>query len=320
MEALVAVLRARFGTRPAGHWVTFRATIAGVKVFALAYAWSQRGISYFFSTCGRTDPHPIKYKSNFEDDFGVIMFKELNRPHIAHFLYDYLPLIDEHNKQRQNLLNLERIWKTNNCWMRLVTTILGMSVVDFQRCIRNRYIDGTVPVDNVVDVTEETRVLEFSDQICKWLSTVEERKRASPRIARRRGVMEGSIAQNFSRITDSDGNITRAPTEKQASTHGRSTGNAYTRNCFVCRMYLNEKGKTTMNTTQWWCKYCHMPLCKTERNDGNDSRRTATCAEMHFGSDGVDELICREEVTSKPFVMPSNIQVPFPMRSGRNST
>jgi len=60
------------------------------------------------STCGSTAAHPDKYLSYFEDDFGNVTTKEINRPRISNFLYEYLPLIDEHNKQQQNLLNLKR--------------------------------------------------------------------------------------------------------------------------------------------------------------------------------------------------------------------
>ena len=109
MAALHAVLKARFGDRPAGHWVTFSTEISGVKLFALAYAWSQKRVSYFLSTCGKTTPCVTKYVSNFEDEYGNVVYKEINRPDVAHFLFFYLPLIlDKHNKQRQNLLNLER--------------------------------------------------------------------------------------------------------------------------------------------------------------------------------------------------------------------
>ena len=56
-EVLHAVLRARFGRRPAGHWVVMRAEISGVKLFIMAYAWSNKGISYIASTCGTTVHH-----------------------------------------------------------------------------------------------------------------------------------------------------------------------------------------------------------------------------------------------------------------------
>jgi hypothetical protein len=97
MHALHAVLEARHGRKPAGHWVTMTTTIVGVKLIALAYAWSKNGVSYFISTCGSTDPSEYKYEAKYEDDWGNTSIRLLDRPKIADFLYQYLPLTDEHN-------------------------------------------------------------------------------------------------------------------------------------------------------------------------------------------------------------------------------
>jgi hypothetical protein len=131
--ALHAVLKARFGSKTAGHWVVMTTNIAGVEMLALEYAWSQRGVSYFLSTCGNTAVSSIAYRSAFEDDFGNVDYKFLPRPQLAHFIFEYIPLIDEHNTQRQAVLGLERKWPTKCCWTRLVVTMVGMSVVDMQR-------------------------------------------------------------------------------------------------------------------------------------------------------------------------------------------
>ena len=101
-----------------------------MKLIAMAYAWSQWGVSYLLSTCRSTEPAEKMYTSYFEDDYGNVSSKELCQPKIAHLLFDYLPLIDEHNKQRQKILGLETKWPTRNCWFRLLTTLVGMCVVD----------------------------------------------------------------------------------------------------------------------------------------------------------------------------------------------
>jgi hypothetical protein len=75
-----------------------------VELIAMAYAWSQRGISYTLSTCGSTRPAEKMYQSYFEDDYGNMGSKEKCHPELAHLLYDYLSLIAEHNKQRQKIL------------------------------------------------------------------------------------------------------------------------------------------------------------------------------------------------------------------------
>ena len=111
--------------------MTMSTIILDVPIYM--YAWSQRGVSYIISTCVSTTLHEDKYVSHFGNDFGNVNAKEINRPYVSNFLYEYLPLISEHNKQQQNLLNLEKNCTTKDCWFRLLTTIVGMSVVDMHR-------------------------------------------------------------------------------------------------------------------------------------------------------------------------------------------
>jgi hypothetical protein len=116
MPVLHKILLARHGNKPTGHWVVMTTTIAGMKLLAIAFAWSQKGVSCFILTCGSTKSSPIKYESKFEEEWGNNNFCEINQLDVVHFLYEYLPLIDEHSKQRQSLLALEKRWLTKNVW------------------------------------------------------------------------------------------------------------------------------------------------------------------------------------------------------------
>jgi len=40
----------------------------------MAYAWSQKGVSFLLSTCGSTEPSTNMYRSYFEDDFGNVYY------------------------------------------------------------------------------------------------------------------------------------------------------------------------------------------------------------------------------------------------------
>jgi hypothetical protein len=102
--ALRAVLLARHGTRPAGHWVVMTTEIGGVFLIAICYAWSQQRCSYFISTCGSTTAHPIKYETSYEDEWGQTAVRYIDRPNIVHMTYMRLPEIDEINKQRQAIV------------------------------------------------------------------------------------------------------------------------------------------------------------------------------------------------------------------------
>ena len=90
------------------------------------------------SLCGKMVMHEEPYLSRYEDDYGNVQEKELPRPTVAHMLYEFLPLIDEHNKSRQNALALEKCWLTKNCWVCLLTKFLGMAVIDLLRWDRRK--------------------------------------------------------------------------------------------------------------------------------------------------------------------------------------
>ena len=141
-QVLHKILMTRYPRYPAGHHVVMKATISGVDLFVLAYAYSNQGVTTMVSSSGTTIRHEKDYRSNIVDDYGNVTFKEIPRPCVAHFLYELLPLIDNHNKDRQSLLALEDCWPTKNPWFRLTTTLVGMSIVDLHRWDRNRRSGG----------------------------------------------------------------------------------------------------------------------------------------------------------------------------------
>ena len=91
MKVLRKILQVRFKDHPAGHWVTMSTMISGIPIYIIAYAWSQRGVSYMVSTCGSTAPNQDKYLSHFEDDFGNVIAKEINRPCVCIFCMNTYP-------------------------------------------------------------------------------------------------------------------------------------------------------------------------------------------------------------------------------------
>ena len=83
-----------------------QAAIGGVHLYVMAYAWSLKGVTYMVLSCGKTVMHVDPYISHFEDEYGNVQEKELPRPTVAHMLYEFLPLIDEHNKAQQSVFAL----------------------------------------------------------------------------------------------------------------------------------------------------------------------------------------------------------------------
>ena len=82
------------------------------------------------STHGSTGVHHDKYLSYFEDDFGNMSSKEINRHQVSHFLYTYFLSIDEHNKQCHNIFNMERNWCIKKFWIWILILMVGIRVVD----------------------------------------------------------------------------------------------------------------------------------------------------------------------------------------------
>ena len=115
-------------------------TISKVPIIAGTYAWSQKGVSYCVSTCGSTEPSAVKYQSKFEEEWGYTNIQEIDRPQLAHYLYEYLPLIDEHNKQRQSLLQLEKKWLTKDPWFQQLCTLVDMATADMHHWLFKYYL------------------------------------------------------------------------------------------------------------------------------------------------------------------------------------
>ena len=137
-------------------------------------------------------------------------------------LYEYLPLIDEHNKQRQSILNMERKWCTKDCWFRLLTTMTGMCVVDMHRWYRNVKANrggldfSTFHLDEF-EGDYEIAVRKFSDMLCARLSD-SNRKQYHKRQMRNNwyeNVVD--IEMRLERIKR-DGSKTRPATAKQKKT------------------------------------------------------------------------------------------------------
>jgi hypothetical protein len=316
MEVLHKVLGARFPERPSGHWVVMKTTISDVKLLAVAYAWSQKGVSYFISTCGSTEISPIKYESKYEDMWGNTATKLINRPELCHFLYEYLPLIDEHNKQRQNLLALEKTWLTKDVWFRLVCTLTGQTVVDMHRYYRHHRIVAKGESRLIVD---KLRVVKFSDLLCGTLRQWPRDRQGATQAAFRD--QSNPIHEALERIRGKDGEVTRPVTQQQAQ-GGRTIGSSCVRWCFVCRGYMDSKGKPVQWQTQWQCILCKMPVCALDRKDdkvfgpnGRDPART--CLEIHQSASSTSPFGCGA-VHGPKTAFPKQHQINLHPRRGRS--
>ena len=301
MQVLHKVLIARHGSKPAGHWVVMQTTIADVEIFAMAYAWSQKGVAYMISSCGTTIMHESPYLSRYEDDYGNVQEKELPRPTVAHMLYEFLPLIDEHNKARQNSLALEKCWLTKNCWVRLLTTFLGMAVIDLLRWDRRqryghvRDLEYTCYDNMEDDFVDDFDVRTMANLIGKPLTDGRLRYRTTNQPSSRANPFEAGL-KNVVRITGPDGSIVHPRVEGKE----RSKVRVRQQSCFICRLYSSK-----IVNTQWKCRDCGMPLCQVDRSDGS-SWRPKSCIREHLSSE--DNHIGCNIVPRSSFILPDHLK------------
>jgi hypothetical protein len=300
-QVLHRVLLARHGSKPAGHWVVMQTTIADVEIFAMAYAWSQKGVAYMISSCGTTVMHEHPYLSRYEDDFGNVQEKELPRPTVAHMLYEFLPLIDEHNKARQNSLALEKCWLTKNCWVRLLTTFLGMAVIDLLRWDRRQRYGHVRDLNfDIYDNMDEDFVDDFdvrtmANLIGKPLSDGRLRYRITNQPSARDNPFDVG-SKNVVRITGPDGSIVHPRIEGKIGSKIR----VRQQSCFICRLYSTK----TVNT-QWKCRDCGMPLCQVDRS-GGISQRPKSCIQEHLCSE--DKYIGCNIAPRSSFILPDHLK------------
>jgi hypothetical protein len=180
-------------------------------------------------------------------------------------------IIVEANKQRQSVLNLENCWSPKDCCFKLLITLIVMSVVDMHQWHRHKTLalaDAATRASSCITNSRQSdyhlRLREFSDMICvkldkrKWNNHAQRSSRTS---------VVGVERDNepLIRLRNKDGNSSRDPTVRQIQ-NGRTAGNTVTSNCFLCRKYLKENGKTAYNTTFFCCRKCNMPLCKLDRS------------------------------------------------------
>jgi len=187
---------------------------------------------------------------------------------------------------RQGILSLEDCWPTKNPWFRLVTTLIGMSVVDLHRWDRNKRSGGSA-FDWMSSDDERPQFLQvrsMSNLIGRGLRKPEMRyySQNNPRQPIQQRACLGGQPQVLTRITNASGETVRP-------SNGKNTGKGYVMACFICRQYQQRQ-----TNTNWWCSACKMPLC-------NKQRRDLKCYQEHMDNCHDTVLGC---YTRQHFILP----------------
>jgi len=257
------------------------------------------------STCGKTSPCKYEYESKFEDEYGEGGVKNLPRPWLHWFVFEYMPLIDEHNRARQDILRLEEHWLTKKCWFRLLTTLTAMCVEDMHRFDRNKRHKGVQPTEN-----EAIDVINYSDLIARWLEDMPSKMRQPNRLAA--GQAPSTVDKGLQRYVPENADFkTRDPTENDLKT-GRKTGGSFKRQCNICK-YHGVKHETTFE-----CNRCGMPVCKVNHMDNEEesSWRRMSCFDEHHASEN-EHIMCPGVRQKTSFSIPMNVRLDHSRRKSK---
>jgi hypothetical protein len=163
-----------------------------------------------------------------------------------------------------------------------------MSVLDMHRWHRHKTLASANAATRASSLITSIRQLDYDLCLRKFSDMIrvklDKRKRNNHAQRSRGTIVVGAERDNEPLIwfRNKDGNSSRDPTVRQMQ-NGRSTGNTVPLNCFFCRKYLKENGKTAYNTTSFCCRKCNMPLCKLDRS--GQEGRTSSCCDEHLCSD-----------------------------------
>ena len=108
-----------------------RAEVKGVDLICIGYKYNKIKVLTFFLTRGASSTKEGKpYEARFLDKFGNVCVRHVDRPEIISNFFTYSNCVDVHNQVRQFDLALEKKWVTQNGYIRLFTTLVGIDVTD----------------------------------------------------------------------------------------------------------------------------------------------------------------------------------------------
>lgn len=122
------------------------------KILAIGYKYNNRKVLCFAASknAGSTLPGE-PYRARFLDDDENLVSREVERPQVISNYFKHSNAVDKHNHARQFELQLEKYWVTTNCWFRVITTIIGITVTDCWKAFRHAKKGSKVTISEFAD-------------------------------------------------------------------------------------------------------------------------------------------------------------------------
>lgn len=116
---------------PAGSHLVMTTTYQGVELLAIGHKYNKRKVISFIATKGAGHTQAgVPYEARWKDQNKNTMSRKIYRPEIVSKYYAHCNKIDIHNQSRQFDLRLEKQMITHDGYLRIITTIMGITIVD----------------------------------------------------------------------------------------------------------------------------------------------------------------------------------------------
>ena len=190
---------------PSGAYLVMECVAPGtnVNLVAIAYKYNSRKTLLFaMSKDAETTEPGFPYIARFPDEHGNVRERRVLRPKCLSVYFAAANLVDVHNHLRQGVLRLEMLWRTPNPWFRLITTIIGMSVVDCFLATKFHLGRNQIPVSSGIEHFADCMAWDLVHN--QFSNSIDTRGRIHPNIASNAIVMDddGDNGQGPMSITE----------------------------------------------------------------------------------------------------------------------
>jgi hypothetical protein len=108
------------------------------NLICIGYKYSASKVLVFLGTKNAGSSKPgDPYVARFPDANGNVAQRNVQRPDVISKYFNDSNVIDSHNQARQSALKLEKRWVVHNGWMRIATTLIGMTITDCWRAFKH---------------------------------------------------------------------------------------------------------------------------------------------------------------------------------------
>jgi len=116
---------------PSGSWLVLQSKIDGVDVVCAGYKYNYKKILFFCWPLGAASFVPGEpYIQRYQTETGAPATREVARLSVFSRYFMHSNLVDVHNEIRQHFLALEEKWVTTDCWFRVFTSLVGITLTD----------------------------------------------------------------------------------------------------------------------------------------------------------------------------------------------